>query len=174
MASNEINHEPKYIIENLLKLCNQLNQNEFEKQIERSYEYFLEEIEIKIESINIELNAVNSLLKKKLRSFKRKIIKLNNFKFLDENSLKSSNLLELEKHVFKSMEIMQKLNHCLNDSNFEIDNKCIEMNLIGNVPIRVYDIPKDLIEWLDISTIGTPKHNIIFQTNYFIYNSRPN
>ena len=37
MASNDINHEPKYIIENLLKLCNQLNQNEFEKQIEKSF-----------------------------------------------------------------------------------------------------------------------------------------
>ena len=102
------------------------------------------------------MNAVNLLLKKKLRVFKRQIIKLNNCKFLDENSLKSSNLLELEKHVFKSMQIRQKLNHYLNDSNFEINNKCIETSLIGNVPRRVYDIPVGLIEWLDISTNGTP------------------
>ena len=50
---------------------------DFDKNLEKSVEYFLEEIEIRVESLKIELDETSNKLKRKLRILKKNLLKSN-------------------------------------------------------------------------------------------------
>lgn len=66
-----------------------LNLIDFDKNLEKTVEYFLEEIEIRVESLKIELDEASNRLKRKLRILERNLLKSNEefYCMIDEDNL---------------------------------------------------------------------------------------
>ena len=139
---------------NILKKNSQdlkLNLVDFKINLDKTIEYFLEEVEIRVESLKIELNETCLKINKKLRVLKRNLFKLNNeFHFIvvdEENLFKNVTLYTLDMKATSLNILIRCLKNYLNNKYlFESNKSLTESKMIGKIYREVRFISKKILQ----------------------------
>jgi hypothetical protein len=118
---------------------------DFDKNLEKSVEYFLEEVEIRVESLKIELDETSNKLKRKLRILKRNLLKLNKEFYCminEDNLFKDVTLYSLDRKVTSLNLLLRYFN---SKYLFEANKSLLILNNVGKMYREVTFIRREVL-----------------------------
>ena len=142
------------IIKNcLIRECDEAKSNtaDLELRIQKAFDYFLEEIEIRIESMKIDLEVIRANLNRKTRILTKNFIKLNNeFNWLLGESvlLNDTSLYNIDAKLLMLYEVFSYFFKYLKRKKFKLSKALIDSQAIGTVPEQLFDpvvIPNEIL-----------------------------
>ena len=154
MATN-LNTNMVNISQELAALCSQIN-FEFDLEIKQSFEFNLEEIEIRIESIKIQLEETQSKLNRKTKILKKRLLKINdalNAIIDDDYLFQNVSLYSLDEKASICNQAYREINYYFL-KQFEKTVVFVGAKCIGRVPDRVLEPKIITIEMIEAINQG--------------------